>query len=102
MRIDKVYIEDFKNLKKFSIDLDENQMNTVLLGKNATGKSNFIEVIILIFKYLDLKQDPPKELNLRYKIEYKIRQKKVIVDYLDGKYNFIVLQKDDKFNKRLP
>ncbi|GAB3224212.1 AAA family ATPase [Spirosoma arcticum] len=48
MRIDKVYIEDFKNLQKFCIDLDRNQMNTVLLGENATGKSNFIEAIVLI------------------------------------------------------
>ena len=42
MRIDKVSIGDFKNLKKFSIDFDETKMKTVLLGQNTTGKSNFI------------------------------------------------------------
>ena len=41
MRIHKVYIEKFKNLQQFEIRLDPNEMNTVLLGKNATGKSNF-------------------------------------------------------------
>lgn len=95
MRIDRVYIEDFKNLKKFSIDLDESQMNTVLLGKNATGKSNFIEALILIFKFLDLKQEPPKELNLNYRIEYKIRKYKVIIDYLEDKYNFEIYEKSE-------
>lgn len=93
MRIDKVYLEDFKNLKKFTIDLDEREMKTVLLGQNATGKSNFIEALILIFKYLDLQKDPPKELIFRYKIEYQIGKNKVIVDYLDGKYSFNVLNK---------
>lgn len=93
MRIDKVYIKKFKNLVDFSIDIDENQMNTIFLGENATGKSNFIEAIIIIFKYLDLKQEPPKELNFHYKIEYKIRTYKVIIDNLDNKYNIQVLHK---------
>ena len=57
MRIDQVYIEDYKNLKQFTINLDENEMKTVLLGQNASGKSNFIEALILIFKYLDLSTD---------------------------------------------
>jgi len=52
MRIDKVYIEDFKNLKQFNINLDEKEMKTVFLGPNATGKSNFFEALIIIFKYL--------------------------------------------------
>ena len=53
MRIHKVYIEKFKNLQQFEISLNSNEMNTVLLGQNATGKSNFIEALVLIFKYLD-------------------------------------------------
>jgi ABC-type multidrug transport system ATPase subunit len=90
MRIDKVYIEDFKNLKKFTIDLDEREMKTVLLGQNATGKSNFFEALILIFKYLDLKKEPPKELNFRYRIEYRIGVNRVIVEFLKGNYEFHV------------
>ncbi|QEM07252.1 AAA family ATPase [Mucilaginibacter rubeus] len=95
MRIDKVYIENFKNLKKFSIDLDESQMNTVLLGKNATGKSNFIEALILIFKYLDLKQEPPKELQFHYRIEYRVRTYKIIVDFLESAYSFEIFKQSD-------
>lgn len=88
MRINKVYIEKFKNLQQFEISLDSNEMNTVLLGQNATGKSNFIEALVLIFKYLDLEKDPPKEINLKYKIEYECRGKKIFVDYSNGKYVF--------------
>lgn len=72
MRIHKVYIEKFKNLQQFEINLSPNEMNTVLLGQNATGKSNFIEALVLIFKYLDLEKEPSKEINLKYKIEYEL------------------------------
>ncbi|KAA6319085.1 DNA replication and repair protein RecF, partial [termite gut metagenome] len=88
MRIYKVYIEDFKNLKQFEIDLSPNEMNTVLLGQNATGKSNFIEALVLIFKYLDLEKEPPKELTLKYRIEYECRGVRVVIDYLKEKYDF--------------
>lgn len=88
MRIHKVYIEKFKNLQQFEINLSPNEMNTVLLGQNATGKSNFIEALVLIFKYLDLEKEPSKEINLKYKIEYECRGKKIFVDYLNGKYSF--------------
>lgn len=78
MRIDNVYIEDFKNLKEFNIDLDERELNTVLLGQNATGKSNFIESLVLIFKYLDLsKGSNVKYPDFNYKIKYKCRDKDI-------------------------
>lgn len=93
MRIHKVYIEDFKNLKQFEINLEPDEMNTVLLGQNATGKSNFIEALVLIFKYLDLAEEPPQKENLRYKIEYECREKIIKIDCLEGKYKFDVLSK---------
>jgi len=87
MRIDKVYIENFKNLKKFCIDLDENQMNTVLLGQNATGKSNFIEALVLIFKYLDLSTSATRKFpNFNYWIKYKCNDNDIIIDFTKGSY----------------
>ena len=38
MKIDKVFIEDFKNLQNFKIDINETKLHTVLLGQNAAGK----------------------------------------------------------------
>jgi len=90
MRIDKVYIESFKNLKQFSIDFDETQMNTVLLGENATGKSNFIEAIILIFKYIDLGKTPPAADYFDYMIEYKCHNKNIFIQLKNRKYTFKV------------
>lgn len=96
MRIDKVYIEDFKNLKKFYIDLDEGQMNTVLLGENATGKSNFIEAIVLIFKYLDLSNENSRKYpNFHYIIKYRCNNKEITVDFTGGSY-LLEVKGDDK------
>jgi AAA15 family ATPase/GTPase len=104
MRIDKVYIENFKNLIEFEIDLAENFMETVLLGQNATGKSNLIEALVLIFKYLDLDRAP----SFSYRIEYVCRGYKVKAEfdnkrsfYIDGRKISIQDFKDNK-NKYLP
>lgn len=91
MRIDKVHIEDYKNLKEFNIDLDEKEMKTVLLGQNATGKSNFMEALILIFKYLDLEKEVPLTIKLKYSIEYRCRTFSIKVSNLTGKYEFEVV-----------
>lgn len=91
MRIDKVYIEEFKNLRKFDIDLNEKEMNTVLLGQNATGKSNFLEALVLIFKFLDLSKPGNREFpSFKYKINYQCRGNQVEVSYLENDYLFKV------------
>lgn len=80
MRIDKVYIEDYKNLKDLSINLDKKEMKTVLLGQNATGKSNFIEALILIFKNLDLSTESRRHIpKFNYNILYSIGENRVSV-----------------------
>lgn len=97
MRIDKVYIEDYKNLKQFNINLDEKEMKTVLLGQNATGKSNFLEALIVIFKNLDLSSEakrmyPPFEYNIVYYMGEENR--KIEISYATGTY--VVQVNDEK------
>ena len=43
MRLDRVYIDGFKNLK--GVDFDEERFATVVIGQNSAGKSNLIEAI---------------------------------------------------------
>ncbi len=69
MRIDKIYIEEFKNLRDFSINLNENYMSTVLLGQNAAGKSNLLEALVIIFRDLDLED----QTTFNYTIEYECK-----------------------------
>lgn len=73
MRIDKLWIKDFKNLKDFEINFDEDQMTTALIGQNGAGKSNLIEAIVIIFRDLDLGQ--PSAFS--YKLAYLCRGYKI-------------------------
>lgn len=94
MRIDKLHIESFKNLQNFEIDLDEQEMKTVLLGQNATGKSNFFEALILIFKNLDLSTDKKRAYPpFNYEIEYRIgkgNNRSINIDYKNRVYTIKV------------
>ncbi len=67
MRIDKLYLKDFRNLKNFEIDFDEESPRTVLVGRNGVGKSNILEALTRIFGQLDLREKP----SFAYKIRYK-------------------------------
>lgn len=54
MRIDRLKIDNFKNLKNFQIDIDETQLTSVFIGRNGAGKSNLLEAVVIIFRDLDL------------------------------------------------
>lgn len=71
MRIDKLHIDEFKNLCDFTIDLNKSKMHTVLLGQNAAGKSNLLEALVIIFRDLDL--DDQTKFN--YILDYNCKGK---------------------------
>ena len=54
MRLDRLSIPNYRNLRSFEIDFDESQPTTVLIGRNGSGKSNLIEAIVEIFRELEL------------------------------------------------
>ncbi len=49
MRITKLYIKSFKNLQDFTWELNPEYPVAVIVGKNASGKSNLLEAILMIF-----------------------------------------------------
>ncbi|MBX9886994.1 MAG: AAA family ATPase [Flavobacteriaceae bacterium] len=97
MRINKIYIEKFKNLQDFSIELNEEYMSTVLLGQNAAGKSNLLEALVIIFRDLDLDD----RTHFNYSMEYECNENILKVEgniNLTSKYKFTSLgtKKDGK------
>lgn len=52
MRLDRLWIDRYKNLRDITIDFDEDEWVTVLIGWNGTGKSNVIEALSIIFRDL--------------------------------------------------
>ena len=75
MRLDRLTIGSFKNLRDFSVDFDEQSPTTVLVGRNGTGKSNLLEALTIIFRDLDLGEPP----QFPYRLEYVCRGRKIKV-----------------------
>jgi energy-coupling factor transporter ATP-binding protein EcfA2 len=82
MRLDVLNIDNFKNLRQFSIDFDENYPYTMLVGQNGSGKSNLIEAIVLIFRHLDLNEPAP----FTYQIKYRCRGHVIDIRCVTGQY----------------
>lgn len=82
MRLDRVYIDGFKNLKNVEIDFDESRLTTVVIGQNGAGKSNLIEAITDVFRFVDINRSEPR---FRYEIDYRIASHNVRLTNLEGK-----------------
>lgn len=70
MRLDKLYIDGFKNLRQLEVDFDEHKLTTVLIGQNGAGKSNLIEAITQIFRWVDMRRNEP---HFQYRVDYRIQ-----------------------------
>lgn len=90
MRIKKLWISNYKNIKNINLDFTETAV-TLLVGKNGLGKSNLIEVLAIIFRDLDLLKarddfdnwayDPS---NFEYIIHYESHQDELIISMREG------------------
>ncbi len=52
MRLKSVFISQYKNLKDFSLGFEGNSFIDIFVGKNGSGKSNFLEALIEIFDHI--------------------------------------------------
>jgi predicted ATPase len=76
MRLDRLSIPNYRNLRSFEIDFDESQPTTVLIGHNGLGKSNLIEAIVEIFRELELVGAP----SFAYQLQYVCREHTIQID----------------------
>jgi predicted ATPase len=76
MRLDRLTIPNYRNLRSFEINFDESQPTTVLLGRNGTGKSNLIEAVVEIFRELELGGTPA----FAYTLDYVCRDQAIHID----------------------
>ena len=68
MRLKKVWIQEYKNLKDFTVEFDGNNFVDIFVGKNGSGKSNFFEALLEIFHHLKFFE---KVLNFSYRVEFE-------------------------------
>src|SRR6056297_607259 len=83
MRIDWLWIDNYKNLRDLTIDFSQDHLITVLIGRNGTGKSNVLEALTEIFRDLLMGSNRHGKKNLpsfKYRIAYEIDGSWVFID----------------------
>lgn len=108
MRVDKLYIEEFKNLKDFHIDFCEQKLTSVLIGRNGSGKSNVIEALVIIFRDLDLKNSPSFGYKINYicnnhdiQVEAKSKEKRYYIEVDGEKISLNKFLSEDDYGKKI-
>jgi len=83
MRIDWLWIGEYKDLKNLTIDFAQGHLITVLIGRNGTGKSNVLEALTVLFRDLIMGEDTDGNKNkpsFPYQIVYQIKDAWVRID----------------------
>jgi ABC-type multidrug transport system ATPase subunit len=83
LRLDQLWISEFKNLKEVLIDFDEGHWVTVVIGWNGTGKSNVLEALATLFRDLITGENENRKKNqpsFPYRITYSCRQNSIYID----------------------
>lgn len=88
MRLKHLYIKDYKNLKDFSLDFENGNGLSILIGNNGSGKSNVLEAISGIFA--EAYRDDIYQLKTDYSLEYEIDGKTFILQKQNGKRKLIL------------
>lgn len=83
MRLDWFWISDYKNLKDVTVDFDQAQWVTLVIGWNGTGKSNVLEALAILFRDLVMGENVAGIKNhptFPYKLRYECRGKWIYID----------------------
>lgn len=73
----------FKNLKNVTVNFDENEWITVVIGWNGTGKSNVLEALATLFRDLVMDASQPSRPGrpeFAYQIIYRCHDKEVKIN----------------------
>ncbi|MCD9543092.1 AAA family ATPase [Photobacterium carnosum] len=91
MKLKRLWVGDYKNLKDFEFDFSNTKSCTVIIGNNGSGKSNIIEVIGMIFSclyYNDYSDFTAEKSNIfDFEIEYNVRDHDIKVIWKDNSFS---------------
>jgi AAA15 family ATPase/GTPase len=81
MRLHWLWIGEYKNLKDVTIDFDQEEWITVVIGWNGTGKSNVLEALATLFRDLIMGENKEtKKPSFPYRIKYRCRNNFIYID----------------------
>lgn len=86
MRLRSVWISRYKNLNDFSISFDGDGFIDIFVGKNGSGKSNFLEALIEIFHHIGLSKAGTEGPAFDYELRYEIGGRQVHLAWRDGDF----------------
>lgn len=87
MRLRSVWISEYKNLRDFSLNFEGDGFIDIFVGKNGSGKSNFLEALIEIFDHIfRFKADEPGP-GFDYEISFEIAGAETRIAWRDGLLN---------------
>lgn len=84
MRLTSVYIDQYKNLRDFSLRFDGNSFIDVFVGKNGSGKSNLFEALIEIFRHIVEYDRDKAPCDFNYRIDFEIDGKATEIGWNSG------------------
>lgn len=92
MKLKKLYIQNYKNLKDITIDFESGNGLTMLIGNNGSGKSNVLEAISAIFHdaYKAPAQRKLKGSSCEYFVSYELYEKDLVIERKSGRLSFYV------------
>ncbi|PFD04461.1 AAA family ATPase [Bacillus cereus] len=87
MKITRLWIEEFRNLKHFLIEFNNDKPNisellntTVIIGRNGSGKSNLLEAIVFIFRNLHMGIKPKFSYRINYTRNYHGKEYEICIE----------------------
>lgn len=84
MRLQSLYIGEYKNLRNFSLSFDGSSFIDVFVGKNGTGKSNLFEALIEIFRHIVEYDRTKADLGFSYRLVYEIDNSETTIEWSWG------------------
>jgi ABC-type Mn2+/Zn2+ transport system ATPase subunit len=100
MRLRTVSISRYKNLRGFSLDFVGDDFIDIFVGKNGSGKSNFLEALIEIFDHIYSFKPGAKGPGFDYAISWEIDGKEIGLEWKGGALAANVAGKDYKTLQR--
>ncbi|WP_429216262.1 AAA family ATPase [Aeromonas veronii] len=102
MKLKRLAILDYKGFVNFETTFSDSSPFTTIIGVNGVGKSNLIEIIVSIFRSVDLGE----LVDFSYKLHYECRDHDINLVYLkdDRKNSYVIIDGERKsfsFLKRM-
>ena len=94
MKISRLKISGYKNLKNLEMDFEKDVSLIALIGDNGSGKSNVLEAIAIIFSRLSMEE----MIDFDFELEYCIDEVKYTIQNIGGS---VLALKDGKKLKNL-